>query len=171
MKTDEPGRCGRRGALALAVGGALMLAAGCTGESLRVAAESQRRADAVQDAVVSQQNLALRGLLFRDMTSRLRASGIDLDDGQEATMNAVWNDRDLLEFWIVQHERARALRLVGVDAHLYAGQSIVDLLWKRLAGQIDRARGGLMRAAAASAAPSPDDPPPSTAPASDPGGP
>lgn len=55
----------------------------------------------------------------------------------------MWNDRDLIEFWAIQHERAAALRLVGVDAKLYAGQSSVDLLIKQIEARADRAKQAL----------------------------
>lgn len=119
---------------------------GCTRASLHVALESQRRADQVQQAVFDRQHEALCILLYRDLQRRLAETGAALSDAQHAVLNAVWNDRDLVEFWALQHERAAALRLTGVDAKLYADQSAVDLLWKSLEAKWSRARRGLAAA-------------------------
>jgi hypothetical protein len=116
----------------------LLLGGGCTGESLRAALDAQRRADAVQQAVFDCQHEALRILLFRDLLAELERGGGALTAGQRATVNRAWNDRDLFEFWAVQHERARALRMVGVDVKLYSDQSIVDLLYKQMTAKLDR---------------------------------
>lgn len=115
---------------------------GCTRESLRVALEAQHRADRVHQAVFDRQHEALCILLYRDLQRRLAETGTPLSDPQRAALNAVWNDRDLVEFWALQHERAAALRLLGVDAKLYADQSIVDLLWKATEAKWSRAQRG-----------------------------
>jgi len=125
-----------------------LIAGGCTSESTRVALESQRRADQVTQALFERQHDALRVLLYRDLTTRLAAVG-ELSAAQREIVNEAWNERDLIEFWATQFERAKALRLVGVDAKLYAGQSIVDLLWKALSAKVDRAQQGLAAAAGA----------------------
>lgn len=105
---------------------------GCTAESTRIALDAQRRADEVQQTIVDQQHQALRVLLFRDLVAKLGAAGVDWNDQRLALVSDIWNDRDLIEFWVLQQERARALRLVGVDIKLWADQSIVDLLIKQL---------------------------------------
>ncbi|MBK9127886.1 MAG: hypothetical protein IPM13_08795 [Phycisphaerales bacterium] len=117
-----------------------LLLAGCTQESLRIALESQRRADEVQQAVFARQHDALCGLLYRDALHRLAEQELVLEPRHRAALSELWNDRDLVEFWAIQHERARALRLAGVDAKLFADQSIVDLLWKQVDARIDRTR-------------------------------
>lgn len=126
--------------------GVVGLAGGCTRESLRVALETQHRADQVQQAVFDRQHEALCILLYRDLQRRLAETGTMLSDAQRAALNAVWNDRDLVEFWALQQERAAALRLAGVDAKLYADQSAVDLLWKSLETKWSQARHGLAAA-------------------------
>lgn len=113
--------------LAIAIAGT----AGCTRETVRLAATSQQRADEVQQAVFDRQHEALCVLLYRDMQRRLEQAGATLDDKQRAALNEVWNERDLIEFWTVQQERAKALRLAGVDAYLYGEQAAVDLLYKQ----------------------------------------
>lgn len=123
--------------ICLGVLGALTLS-GCTRESLRVALNAQRRADQVNQAVFDRQHESLRVLLYRDLLHRLSASGVVLGAPQRELLSSVWNERDLLEFWALQHERARALRLAGVDAKLYADQSIVDLLIKQAETRVDR---------------------------------
>ncbi len=123
----------------LAAGLGLLLA-GCTQESLRIALESQRRANEVQHAVFERQHEALCGLLYRDALHRLAEQELALEPRHRAALSDLWNDRDLVEFWAIQHERARALRLAGVDAKLFADQSIVDLLWKQVDVRIDRTR-------------------------------
>jgi hypothetical protein len=134
---------------------------GCTAESVRVAIESQRRADEVQRAVVERQAEALRILLYRDLVARLELGGAALTPAQKAAINEVWNERDLIEFWGVQFERATALRLIGVDAELFASQSTIDLLLKRIGVTLQRAKEGAAAAAGASLdAPKPTPPPP-----------
>lgn len=116
----------------------LLLGGGCTSESLRAALDAQQRADAVQQAVFDRQHEALRILLFRDLLAELAREDGALTAGQKSAVNRAWNDRDLFEFWAVQHERARALRMVGVDVKLYSDQSIVDLLYKQMTAKLDR---------------------------------
>lgn len=120
---------------------------GCTRESLRVALEAQQRADQVQRAVFDRQHQALRLLLFRDLVDRLEEDGARLSDGQLAALNAAWNARDLAEFWAVQHERAAALRMAGVDAQLYSGQAVIDLLTKSAVAGLKRLETGIAAAA------------------------
>ncbi len=135
-------RCGAGAALALAALAAA-LAAGCTRESVRVALDAQRRADDVQQAVFDRQHAALCVLLYRDLVRRLEEDGLPLTDAQRAAVGAAWNDRDLIEFWQVQHERAKALRRAGVDAQLWGSQAALDLLIKAAEARLDRARTGL----------------------------
>lgn len=116
---------------------------GCTRESVRVALTAQQRADQVQQAVFERQHEALCILLYRDLQRRLEQTGTPLAPEQRTALNEVWNERDLIEFWTVQHERAKALRLIGVDAKLYSGQSVVDLLYKSISAKIERAKQGL----------------------------
>ncbi len=144
-------RCGHAGWKSVPQAAGLLLGllcAGCTRESVRTALETQRRADAVQYAVFERQHDAIRILLFRDLVARLEQAGPPLTAEQRAAINDVWNDRDLAEFWCVQQERAAALRLVGVDAKLFADQAIVDLLVKSLEARAKRAEQGLAAAAA-----------------------
>lgn len=135
---------------------AALLTGGCTHESVRIAIESQRRADDVQQAVFEHQRDGLRMLLFRDLIARLEfTGGVRLTDEQLVELNRVWNERDLIEFWGVQFERSKALRMAGVDAKLFSDQSIVDLLARRLvtgAGRITEALAAAAGAAAASRA-------------------
>ncbi len=125
-----------RGRLAVAL---LLVLAGCSDESLRVALRAAQRADAVQQFVADKRHEALRILLYRDLLRRLREAGAALDASQRAIVSAVWNERDLIEQWRVQDERARMLRLAGVEAKLYGEQSIVDLLIKQVEAKADRA--------------------------------
>lgn len=125
---------------------------GCTPESVRIALETQRRADDVQQALFDRQHEGLRILLYRDLAHRLAAADGGLSAEQRTLVNAAWNERDLLEFWAVQYERSKALRLIGVDAKLYADQSVVDLLIKSVEIQADRLQQRFADAAAATAA-------------------
>jgi hypothetical protein len=118
-------------------------AGGCTRESVRVALTAQQRADQVQQAVFERQHEALCILLYRDLQRRLEQTGTPLAPAQRTALNEVWNERDLIEFWVVQHERAKALRLIGVDAKLYSDQSVVDLLYKSISAKIERSKQGL----------------------------
>lgn len=115
-----------------------VLSVGCTGDSLRVALASQRRADEVQRAVFDAQHTAVRMLLYRDLVGKLEGTEGALSASQKAALNEAWNERDLAEHWAVQFERASALRLIGVDAKLFADQSPVDLLIKSVKAKADR---------------------------------
>ncbi|MBK8913584.1 MAG: hypothetical protein IPM64_03115 [Phycisphaerales bacterium] len=124
-------------AFALALG---LLSGGCSAESTRLAIETQRRANDVQQAVVERQHEALRLLLHRELRARLDSLGPQpLSAAQHDAIAGAWTERDLLEFWLIQQERAAALRLIGVDAKLYADQSAVDLLIKDVLRRSDRA--------------------------------
>ncbi len=138
----------------------LLLASGfgCTAESTRIALQMQHRADQLQQAVFERQNESLRILLFRDALRRMQAAGEPLNPQQRAALNAVWNERDLLEFWHVQHERAGALRRIGVDAKLFGDQAPLDLLLKSLEAKFDRVRAAAA-AQAGAALPIPPGPP------------
>ncbi len=117
-----------------------LIASGCASESTRLALDTQRRADEVQQAVFDRQHEALCVLLYRDLTARLTATGVELTPARQAALNEACNNRDLLEFWVVEHERARALRLVGVDAKLASDQPAIDLLLKEINARAGRAR-------------------------------
>ena len=123
-------------ALAFAVGG-------CTRESVRIALETQRRADQVQQSIFDQQHESLRILLYRNMLARLGGARPSPSADQRAVLSDVWNERDRIEFWRVQYERSRALRMMGVDAKLFADQSIIDLLYKSLTAKFDRGKQAL----------------------------
>ena len=82
-------------------------------------------------------------LLYRDLVGRLAETGPGLTPAQRAALNDVWNDRDLVEFWTIQQERARALRVVGVDAKLASDQPVIDLLIKAIEARADRAKQSL----------------------------
>ncbi len=130
----------------------LGLSSGCAGESTRLALDAQRRADEVQQAVFDRQHEALCVLLYRDLLGRLAETGPVLTPAQRAALSDAWNDRDLVEFWTIQHERARALRLVGVDAKLASDQPVVDLLLKAIVARADRVKQRLAAHAASQVA-------------------
>lgn len=114
--------------------------AGCTAESLRLALANQQRADAVQHAVFDRQHDALCLMLYRDTLQNLKDQGVELDDAQRQAIAAAFSDRDLLEFWQLQFEKGKALRLIGVDAKLFADQAPLDLLIKSAEAKWDRAK-------------------------------
>jgi hypothetical protein len=130
----------------------LIALSGCTAESTRIAIETQQRCNEVDEAVFNNQHDGLTVLLYRDAVSNLEKTApsrdpddpasppIALTSAQRDGLNQAWNQRDLVEFWRVQHERSKALRLIGVDAKLYGDQSIIDLLYKSLDAKVQRAR-------------------------------
>lgn len=130
----------------------MMQTAGCSNESIRVALDTQQRANDVQQTIFDNQHEGLCIYLYRDLVRRLEDAGEPLSAPQRVAINDVWNDRDLIEFWAVQHERAKALRLVGVDAKLYADQSPVDLLLKAVEARMDRVQQSLAAHAGAAVA-------------------
>jgi hypothetical protein len=128
---------------------------GCTAESTRIAIESQQRANDVQEAVFDRQHDGLVTLLYRDLAQKLDARASEdatLNDEQRLALNAAWNERDLVEFWRVQYERSKALRLIGVDARLYSDQAVVDLLIKSLKTKFERGKQAIAAAAGAAVA-------------------
>lgn len=160
-----------RAAFCIAV---VMASVGCTAESLRVALEAQRRADQVQQFVFDKQHDGLNMLLYRDLVHGINAEQDEpMSAARLASLNNAWNERDLIEFWRVQHERAKALRLVGVDAKLAADQSVIDLLVKSLDAKVARVQDAIAAQAGASLDPAPatepeTDPTPDTEPAPEP---
>lgn len=133
----------RRRWFAALTAGAGLLAAGCSRESVRIALETQHRSDQIQQAVFERQHEALCLLLYRDLLRRLETADLALSDAVRTSLNRVWNERDLIEFWALQHERAKALRAVGVNTKLAADQSPVDLLWKSITARGERAEDTL----------------------------
>jgi hypothetical protein len=132
---------------------ACLFSAGCTRESVRVALDTQRRADNVQHTIFEHQHQALRILLYRDLVQQLEAGGTPISAGARDVLNEAWNDRDLVEFWARQYERSVALRIAGVDAKLAADQSTIDLLIKAVEAKVDRAKTGLAAAIGETLAP------------------
>lgn len=121
----------------------VVVGGGCTRESVRMALESQQRANQVQQTVFERQHEGLRILLYRDVLRQLESSGMAMTPEQRAVVSAAWNERDLIEFWAIQNERAKALRLAGVDAKLYSDQSVLDLLLKSLNAKAERLEQGI----------------------------
>lgn len=128
------------------------LVAGCTAESTRLALQTQQRADDVQQHIFDSQQQALRTFLFGHLVGKLAAADAPLDDRQRGLLNDAWNERDLLEFWAVQNERARALRRVGVDAKLFGEQAIIDLMIKAIESRAARIETAQAAAAGRAAA-------------------
>lgn len=128
------------------------LMTGCTAESARIAIDTQRRVDDVQQTVFDRQHDGLRVLLFRDLVHRVGDEGEELAPEQVDVLNTVWNERDLMEFWALQNERALGLRRVGVDAKVYGEQAVVDLLWKSLEAKVKRGEQAVASAKGAAAA-------------------
>lgn len=122
----------------------------CTPASVRVALDAQRRADAVSEHIFEAQHDALTLLLFRETEAKLAAAGGD-DAARAEALNAAWNDRDLFELWRVQHERAKALRLIGVDLKLFADTSILELLLRQLEAAAGRIKQRIAADAGAAA--------------------
>ncbi|MCA9243713.1 MAG: hypothetical protein KDA32_07170 [Phycisphaerales bacterium] len=131
---------------------AIIAIGGCTAESTRIALETQRRADDTQRAVQERQHDALKVLLFRELTGRMESEGVTLSTLQRAALNDAWNERDLIEFWNEQYQRAEALRMIGVDAKLFGDQGPLDLITRQIALRVDRVEQGLVNAAAEEAA-------------------
>lgn len=132
-----------------------LLLSGCTAESTRIAIEAQQRANEVQEAVFDRQHDGLVTLLYRDLAQKLDTAASEdaaLNEEQRVALNAAWNERDLVEFWRVQYERSKALRLIGVDAKFYSDQAVVDLLIKSLKAKIERGKQAIAAAAGSAVA-------------------
>lgn len=136
--------------MGLATASLTLVPAACTAESTRAALACQQRADRIQQAIFERQHDGLRLLLYRDALERLEWASTPQQ--RAAVLNEVWNERDLIEFWAVQHERCAALRLMGVDVKLYADQSLLDLLVRQMEARWQRMEEGLAEGAARLAA-------------------
>ncbi len=134
----------------IAIGGLL----GCTAESTRIAIESQERANQVQEAIFDRQHEGLTQFLYDAMIRRLEAAAEQgsLGAEQRLVLNEAWNERDLIEFWRVQFERSKALRLAGVDAKLFSEQAVIDLLIKALNAKLERGKQAVASASGSAAA-------------------
>lgn len=125
--------------------------AGCSDPSLKIAIDAQRRADEVEDFLFQQQHDGLVLYLYRDLAHQLGTEETPLSNEQQVTLNAGWNERDLIEHWALQHERAKALRNVGVNTRLYSQQSIIDLIGKSLSQRVSTAQAAIAGEAAENA--------------------
>lgn len=122
---------------------------GCTAESTRIAIESQERANQVQEAIFDRQHEGLTQFLYDATIRKLDAASEQgaLRDEQRLVLNEAWNERDLIEFWRVQFERSKALRLAGVDAKLFSDQAVIDLMIKALRAKLERGQQAVAAAA------------------------
>lgn len=125
-----------------------VLLAGCSDPSLKIALDAQRRADEVNEFIFERQHEGLVMYLYRDLANQLATEEGPLTAAQLATLNAGWNERDLIEHWAIQHERAKALRNVGVNTRLYSQQSVVDLIGKSFSQRAKVAQAALVEQAA-----------------------
>jgi len=116
---------------------------GCSDPSLKIAIASQRRADEVDDFLFQQQHDGLVLYLYRDLAHQLATDQTPLSQTQLDTLSAGWNERDLIEHWALQHERAKALREVGVNTRLYSQQSMVDLIGKSFGQRLSTAKAAI----------------------------
>lgn len=128
------------------------LLSGCSDPSLKIAIQSQQRADEIQNFLFQQQHDGLVMYLYRDLASELASEEPPLSRDQLATLNSAWNERDLIEHWAIQHERAKALRHIGVNTRLYSQQSIVDLIGKSVSQRTSTVNAALAGQAVEAAA-------------------
>lgn len=102
---------------------------GCSNPSTKLALDGSKKADDTAEAIFTRQHDGLVLLLYRDTIAKLQAVGT-LNEKQHAVLNKAWNERNLIEFWALQNEKVKTLRLVTVYQKLYSDQSIIDLLLK-----------------------------------------
>lgn len=112
---------------------AVLLLAGCTPTSTKLAKDGSERSDNVMGFVTAAQHRSLKILLFRETLAKLHTATTDAE--RQAILNAAWNDRDLFEFWAAQTLLARALHYATVDAKLESSRGIGSLLAEDLAKQ------------------------------------
>jgi hypothetical protein len=112
----------------------------CTSNSTHLAIKGGERVENIQDTINSNQNENLRQYLYNDLKANLQKwLNRDLTLVEADKLNELWNRRDILETWQIQWERARALRMMTVDAKLISDQSPFDMLSKQIKAAIDRA--------------------------------
>jgi hypothetical protein len=120
----------------------------CNSAMLQVAQEAQGRADAVQREVVDKQHGAICVLLFRDMLQRIETQTGFSNDELRTAMNDIWNERDVAEHWLVQNERAAALRMAAVDVPILGRPSWSEALGRQVVRELGNARAGAAAGAA-----------------------
>lgn len=106
---------------------------GCTKESTRIAMENIPRVEENQDVVT--QNLRETALIFMyaDMLNYLQVTtGHQFTKTELEQIQYYWQGRDKIESWLVNWERARALRLLTIDTEIISGQATIDLMLKKL---------------------------------------
>lgn len=116
-----------------------ILCGACTSESTRVAIATQSRADEVAQTIFDRQREAMRIYMYRWAKSEITTAVENKNSiAAAAILEKVFQDDDLHDFWLSQHERAKALRIAGVDSKLYADQGILNLLFGSIMRAIEK---------------------------------
>ena len=109
----------------------ILLFCGCTGESTRIALEQSQRIEDIQDTIVRNLHDMALMFMYRDYIN-------NIPETEQPKFLDYNHNRDQIAFWMIQWERARALRLITIDSKLISSQTMIDLLIKR--GNINQER-------------------------------
>lgn len=107
--------------------GSLVLLAGCTAPSLKTAIKTNDEVERRQDMVVGQLAHNIKVYQYNELKSKIKSGQAD-----DQFLSDFWNARNGLELYMIEWERIRTLKYVGVNPYLYAQQSQIDLHYKSM---------------------------------------
>lgn len=111
----------------------VLLIAGCTSSSTKIALEGSSRVKEVNVGVAENYSRMTKVLMYKALVNEVEGS--KSPEETRTILNEYWNLRDQIEFLNIQSERATAMHIMTIDSKLYSDQSWVDLWIKRLEGK------------------------------------
>lgn len=115
----------------------ILAISGCA--STKIAIESSSRVENVQDTIVNNQHTYIKYANFEKLLTEVeKIKGSPLTDEEKVALNAIAVERTDAEKWMIQWERARALRMVTVDSKLYADRSIFETAAEALSKNVEK---------------------------------
>lgn len=103
-----------------------ILFTGCTSNSTKLAIETSKEYIARNNDLMNKYHDLILQYMFTTYCLKNQ-----LTTEQIKELNLVWNNRNVVEFWLIQHERNDALYALGVDTKLYNDQSMFSLFLER----------------------------------------
>lgn len=112
----------------------LLFIVGCTGDTVKIAIDTDRDIDKRRDFIFYQMSLNNKIYLYNKLKDQVTSGKADPE-----FLNQVWSEREGVERYAIEWERLRALDLVTVKQKLIADQSIFDLKYKNVKEFIEKA--------------------------------
>ena len=100
---------------------------GCTKASTKIAIETSTEYIARNDDLINKYHDLVLQYMFTCFALKNNLTAEQLSE-----FNKLWNNRNVVEFWLIQHERNDTLHTVGIDAKLYDDQAIFSLMLEKL---------------------------------------